>query len=140
MSIIERECNRGSVHLSSSERCMGQIIQMIAKAGQNIILTGWTSMMAQTLHDYIDNRYTSMLPWRISKSQKKQRKKLEQFLKSLRSLSSRKILDNQWFHPPMQTLRLQELAKLQHPASDTRQSCIRPIEGILPWKLEQQML
>jgi hypothetical protein len=135
MSIIERECDRGSLEFHSSKLIVNQISHIKNHREDQ---HNWLHLLIQSLHEYIDSKFGMSFPWHGCTNKAKQRKKLQDILSNLRSLTTDRVPKNKELCHTIQNMRLQKLAKLQFPAADARKDCVRKITEIRKWKEEQR--
>jgi hypothetical protein len=145
MSIIEREYNRGSLEFQSSgqlvkqaSNVIGKVNNIAGKIGHEADQNHWLYLLIQSLYQYINSRPFICFPCCNCTNEAKQRHKLKEILADLLSLSTHEIPKNKTLYPTVEMMRLQSLAKLQFPASDTREHCVRQIIKIQMWKEEQK--
>ncbi|CAF1454036.1 unnamed protein product [Rotaria sp. Silwood1] len=146
MSIIEREYNRGSLEFHSLTLIVDQAANAIGKL-YNITRTtdhvadqnNWLYLLIQSLYEYIDSKFFISFPWYGCTNKAKQRRKLQEIVSDLISLSTHEIPRNKELYQTVQMMRLQKLAKLQFPAADKRENCVRRIIEIQAWKEKQNI-
>ncbi|CAF0874851.1 unnamed protein product [Adineta steineri] len=144
MSIIERECDRGSLEFQASKQLVTQITNIFQERHNTIDdfeidNNNWLYLLIQSLYEYIDSKFSSFSSKLRFTNKAKQRFKLQEVLNSLQSLSTRKTPKNKEIYPAIRSLRLQKLANLKFPAADVREDCARPVVEICNWQMEQEI-
>ena len=141
MSIIERECDRGTLQFPSSKQLVRRAARTMTSPTNNppIDPNHWLYLLIQSLSEYIENSFSSSFSWISGANRNKQRQKLSEILNKLQALSTKKIVRNKTIAEEVRQLRLQTLANLKFPVADRREINVRPISDIEAWKEEQKL-
>ncbi|CAF4421572.1 unnamed protein product, partial [Rotaria magnacalcarata] len=128
MSIMDREYDRESVEFQSTDQLMKEIASVIKKENNmankhSADKNNWLYLLIQSLHEYIDSKFWSSVPWCGCTNKAKQRFKLQAILSDLHSYSTIEICKNKEMFEAVRILRLQKLAKLNFPVADKRDNC-----------------